>query len=215
MFKFLKISKNKIPFLISPFLLNNQLKFNFSLARLFEHRYYVKVMNNEDIDELKKNYIKKIEEADNVHVDIRDNNMEKMKFKELFDTLAKVKKEEIHLDLSNTKMDDEKIDSLTKCFESWNLKNLDLHISNVDLTNKQFDHLMNSIEKMKNLKMLNLQMENVNLNRSKRSKMESVVNNLPNLTHVSIDVRNNNLSEEDAANISRMLDRFDVRHFFF
>jgi hypothetical protein len=74
---------------------------------------------------------------------------------------------------------------------------------------------MDALEKMKNLKYLHLEMENVNLNREKRNRMENVINKMPNLTQVSINVRNNNISEEDALELSRILDRFDVRHFFF
>jgi hypothetical protein len=68
---------------------------------------------------------------------------------------------------------------------------------------------------MKGLKMLHLEMENVNLNNKKRERIENVIENLPELNHVSINLRNNNITEQDATAISRMLDRFNVRHFFF
>jgi hypothetical protein len=221
MFKFLNLSlkklnlRSKFPIIVSGLLLNNHLKHNFSLARLFENRYFVSIVTDKDVDDLKKTYWNEMENAKNVHIELRDNKINSDKFKELFEALSKTKKDEMHLDLSNTKMDDTAIEALSKCMSNWELKNLSLHMSNIKLSDSQFENVFKTLENMKSLKMLHLELENVNMNNKKRQRIENVINTLPNLTHVSINLRNNNMSEVDAVEISKLLDRFDVRHFFF
>jgi hypothetical protein len=210
----LKIQQ-KFPFLISGLLLTRHIKQNFSLARLFESRYFVKIVSDKDLEELKKNYMKELESAQNVHVELRDNSLKEDKFKELFDTLSKSQKEEMHLDLSNTSLSDTSIKSLTDCLSNWKLKSLSLHLSNIKLTDSQFETVIKTLENMKSLSRLNLEMENVDMNRKKQRRIEDLITHLPDLTQVSINLRNNKLSDEDANQIMRMLDRFDIKHFFF
>ena len=98
MFKIFRICnfnvKSKLPIIISGLLINNKFGHNFSLARMFEQKYYVKILNDNDIDLIKEKYIKRIEEAEYLHIDIRDNIMDKKKFVELFEIFGNTKKEE-------------------------------------------------------------------------------------------------------------------------
>ncbi len=209
-----------VPVLLSGLILNKSLKKHINIARCFEQRYYMRISDDTDVEELKKNYLKKLEDADNIHLDIRDSKIDSKSFGEVFEVLSKqtdnaVKKEELHLDLTNTKIDDEKVEAMSKCFKKLDLKRLSLHVSNVELTNKQFDHLIDSIEANKNLSILNLEMENVNLNRTKRNKLESLVYSLKNLSNVTINIRNNNLRDEDVSALDNVLRRFEIRQFFF
>jgi hypothetical protein len=207
--------KSKFPLLVSGLMLNAHLKRNFSLARLFEQRYFVRIINDKDIDDLKKSYMKELENAQSVQVELRNNQLSNDKFNELFEVLSKTNKEEMHLDLSNTNLDDKNVESLTKCMNNWKLKNLSLHLSNIKLTDDQYEKVMKALEGMKSLKILHLEMENVDMNNKKRMRIENIIENLPELSHVSINLRNNNITEEDANYLNRLLDRFAVRHFFF
>lgn len=207
--------KTKFPLLISGFMLNAHLKQNFSIARLLEQRYFVRIINDKDFEDLKKSYMKELEDAQSVQVELRNNQLTKDKFNELFELLSKTNKEEMHIDLSSTTLDDKNVEALTTCIKNLKLKNLSLHLSNIKLSDDQYEKVMKSLEGMKSLKILHLEMENVNLNNKKRKRIESLIESLPDLTHVSINLRNNNISEEDANYMNRLLNRFAVRHFFF
>jgi hypothetical protein len=207
--------QQRFPFLISGLLLTRHIKQNFSLARLFESRYFMKIVSDKDIDELKQNYLKELESSQNVHIELRDNNLKEDKLIELFDTLSKTQKEEMHLDLSNTTLSEKSIKSLSDCMSKWKLKSLSLHLSNIKLTDSQFETVIKTLENMKSLSRLNLEMENVDMNRKKQRRIEDLINTLPDLTQVSINLRNNKISDEDANQIMRMLERFDIKHFFF
>src|SRR5437764_881330 len=100
--------------LFSPrFNLNKQISFNFGRLKSLEKHYDLKITDDKDVESLKNN-VPTIEKSQSIHLDIRDNKLDKEKFKELFQTVSKGKVQDLHLDLTNISLDAEKLDEISK-----------------------------------------------------------------------------------------------------
>lgn len=187
---------------------------NYKVARSYECHYDIRIDDDKDLEHVKMD-MKHIERVDNLHISLRNNIMTKEHFLELFSTLSNTNQKHLHLDLTNTDIDDDKIEAIINCFKTWKLNNLQLHVSRIKFTDSQFEKLMNSIQNMTTLDTLTLEMEDVNMNEKKRNIIEDTLYSMNNLKRVQMNLRNNEISENEGISIRKMLDKFEMSHFFF
>ena len=172
----------------------------------------LRVIKDQDVDEIKKE-IKDMKDTFNIHLDIRNSELNKQKFGDLFKLISQGKPNQFRLDLTEIDLDDEKIQEISKCFEKWDLNKFKLIMSNLKMNEEQFENIFNAISKMKNLQHLHLEMENVNMNNKKRKIIDKTLKEMTKLNDVYISVRKNKIPENEINQFYKLVERYTTRYF--
>jgi hypothetical protein len=165
----------------------------------------LKITKADDIANIEKSDFKNI---DHIHLDLKDSNLDKDKFLEVFGKIKDTEKhQKFHLDLSNIEFDDDKVSAIAKCFQNWSqLKNLHIHMNEAKISTEQFEKLIyDSCIGMKQLEKFHLSCENVNMTTSKRKAVERLIKELPNLKRIRLNFRRNNMTKEELTDLHNLL----------
>jgi hypothetical protein len=169
------------------------------------------ISSNEDVDKLAKVESQKL---NSIHLNLKEQSIDKTKFSELFKKLQDVKNlEKVELDLTKFQIDNEQIDMVNKFLKSQdNLKEVYIHVSESNFEDSQFDKLLNdSLKDRKSLEKLHLFMENVNMNDEKRKSIQKLVQSLSGLKNVYLNMQRNYLTQDDMSDLHHLIFHFPHR----
>lgn len=164
------------------------------------------ISTNEDVDKLVQ---KENQKLNSLHLNLKEQGIDKQKFSDLFKKLQEVKNlEKVELDLTKFQIDNDQIEMVNKFLKQQdNLKEVYFHVSESNFEDSQFEKLIfDSLKDKKSLEKMHLYMENVNMNEEKRRSVQKLVQSLTGLRNVYLNMQRNFLTQDDI---------FDLHHLIF